>query len=318
VVNALKGLGLPVLEEAPIITMRLASIKGRPTDQLLNDKSVRGPGWALRREYRSTWRTQLTAGEELVAGRFAGSVPEGTTPIPVSLEDGIARELGVTLGDELVFDVQGILMTNRVESLRKVDWRQVRPNFFVVFPAGALEAAPSMHVLATHVANPDESARMQREMVKAFPNVSAIDLTLVLKTLDEIVGRVGMVVRFMALFTVVTGLVVLVGAILTGRWQRVQEGILLRTLGATRAQIQRILFAEYLFLGSLASIAGSLLAVGSSWALAVFAFKSTYSLQWLPVLVAWAGVTALTVVVGMLASRGVCDQPPLEILRREA
>lgn len=316
--GTLKQLGLPLLEEAPIITMRLASIKGRPTDELLGDKNGRTPGWALRREYRSTWRSQLTTGEQLVAGRWVERVEEGVTPIPISVEDGIAKELGVSLGDEMVFDVQGILLTNRVESLRKVDWRQVRPNFFVVFPAGALEAAPAMHVMATHVATPADSARMQQEVVRLFPNVSAIDLTLVLKTLDDVVGRVGLVVRFMALFTVATGLIVLVGAILTGRWQRVQEGILLRTLGATRSQIQRILFAEYLFLGSLASIAGALLAVGSSWALAVFAFKAGYVFQWMPLFLAWIVVTGLTVVVGMLASRGVCDQPPLEILRRES
>lgn len=317
VADALKKMGLPMLEEAPIITMRLASIKGRPTDQLLGDKRGGSPGWALRREYRSTWRSQLTTGETLMAGRFVERIEEGTTPIPVSLEDGIAKELGLTLGDELVFDVQGILLTNRVASLRKVDWRQVRPNFFVVFPAGALEAAPAMHVMATHVGTPAESARMQQEIVRQFSNVSAIDLTLVLRTLDDVVGRVGLVVRFMALFTVATGLIVLVGAILTGRWQRVQEGILLRTLGATRSQIQRILFAEYLFLGSLASIAGAILAVGSSWALAVFAFNSGYTFQWIPLILAWLVVTTLTVVVGMLASRGVCDQPPLEILRRE-
>ncbi len=317
VAKALKEQGLAVLEEAPILTMRLASVKGRPTDQLLADKTSR-PSWALRREYRSTWRTQLGGGEELVGGTFVGSVPEGTTPIPVSLEDGIARELGVTLGDELVFDVQGVLLTNRITSLRKVDWRQVRPNFFVVFPAGVLEAAPVMHVMATHVASADESARMQREIVRLFPNVSAIDLTLVLRTLDDILSRVGLVVRFMALFTVATGLIVLVGAVLTGRWQRVQEGILLRTLGATRSQIQRILFAEYLFLGMLAAITGAGLAVVASWALAVFAFKAPFSPSIAPLLWAVGGVTSLTVVIGLLASRGVCDQPPLEILRREA
>lgn len=317
VADTLNRFGLTVLEEAPIITMRLASIRGRSIDAIINAKEEKSASWALRREYRSTWRTNLTLGETLVEGRFAGWMTNELAPIPISLEEGIARELGIRLGDEVVFDVQGILLTNQVTSLRKVDWRQIRPNFFIVFPAGSLEAAPSMHVMATHVPNAEASARMQREIVNKFPNVSTVDLTLVLRTLDDIVGRVGLVIRFMALFTVATGLLVLIAAIVTGRWQRVREGILLRTLGATRAQIRGVLFAEYFFLGALAASAGSALAVGSSWALAVYAFKTGYALDWVALLSTVGIVTTLTIVVGLLASRGVCDQPPLEILRRE-
>lgn len=310
--------GFRVLDEAPIVTMRLASVKGQTTESILADKADRGGAWALRREYRSTWRTNLAGGEELAGGTFTGFVPEGTIPVPISVEDGIARELGVTIGDELVFDVQGVLLTNRITSLRKVDWRQVRPNFFVVFPAGALEAAPVMHVMATRVENAGDSARMQRRIVRQFPNVSVIDLTLVLKTLDDLLSRLGLVVRLMTLFTLATGVVVLAGTILTGRWQRVREGILLRTLGANRRQLRWILVAEYLFLGVLAATAGSLLAVGSSWGLARFAFKIEFAMSPLPVVAAIGGATLLTVVVGLLSSRGVCDQPPLEILRRES
>ena len=345
VVALLRSQGLPVIDEAPIVTMRLRSVKGVPTETLVQDKTKRVPDWVLRREYRSTWRTNLVDSEEIVAGKLVASfsppqpMPAGhdaderkargpgpsgpaaadPSDIPVSLEEGIAKELQVGLGDGIVFDVQGVPMTCRVASLRKVDWRQVRPNFFVVFPAGVLEDAPAMHVLATHVADAAASARMQRDVVKAFPDVSAIDLTLVLQTLDGILAKVGFVIRFMALFTVATGLVVLAGAVLSGRWQRMQEAILLRTLGATRAQIRQVLFAEYATLGLLAAITGSVLAVIASWALAVFAFKAGYDFAALPVplAVALCGVTTLTVLVGLATSRGIADQPPLEILRRE-
>lgn len=202
--------------------------------------------------------------------------------------------------------------------MRKVDWRQVRPNFFVVFPAGVLESAPVMHVMATRVENAADSARMQRRIVRQFPNVSVIDLTLVLKTLDDLLSRLGLVVRFMTLFTLATGVIVLAGTILTGRWQRVREGILLRTLGASRRQLRWILIAEYLLLGALASSAGCVLAIASSWSLARFAFKIDFAFSLLPVAATLGGATALTVVVGLLSSRGVCDQPPLEILRRES
>ena len=342
VVALLRSQGLPVIDEAPIVTMRLQSVKGVPTETLVQDKTKRVPDWVLRREYRSTWRTNLVDSERIVAGKFVasfsrprsmpagrkadgregpGAGPSAADPlaIPVSLEEGIAKDLQVGLGDEIVFDVQGVPMTCRVASLRKVDWRQVRPNFFVVFPAGVLEDAPAMHVLATHVADAAASAMMQREVVKAFPNVSAIDLMLVLQTLDGILAKVGFVIRFMALFTVATGLVVLAGAVLSGRWQRMQEAILLRTLGASRAQIRQVLFAEYATLGLLAAITGSGLAVMASWALAVFAFKAGYDFAVLPVplTIALSGVTTLTVLVGLATSRGIADQPPLEILRRE-
>ena len=345
VVALLRSQGLPVIDEAPIVTMRLRSVKGVPTETLVQDKTKRVPDWVLRREYRSTWRTNLVDSEEIVAGEFIASVGrsqpmpagrkaderagQGTGPsgpsaadplaVPVSLEEGIAKDLQVGLGDEIVFDVQGVPMTCRVASLRNVDWRQVRPNFFVVFPAGVLEDAPAMHVLATHVADAAASAMMQREVVKAFPNVSAIDLTLVLQTLDGILAKVGFVIRFMALFTVATGLVVLAGAVLSGRWQRMQEAILLRTLGASRAQIRQVLFAVYATLGLLAAITGSGLAVVASWALAVFVFKAGHDFAALPVplAIAFSGVTTLTVLVGLATSRGIADQPPLEILRRE-
>ncbi len=319
---------LPLLDEAPIVTMRLSAVKGVPVDQLAGNRTNGMPDWPLKREYRSTWRTRLNESERVRAGTFIGSItdhPEslrrsarGDELHPVSLEEGIARDLNVGVGDELVWDIQGVPFPSYVSSLREVDWRQVRPNFFAVFPEGSLEAAPAMLVMATRVQNSTEAARLQRTLVTAFPNISAIDLTLVLKTLDGVLTKVGFVIRFMALFTVFTGLLVLAGAVLTGRWQRVQESILLRTLGASRSQIREILFAEYASLGLLASLTASGLAVAGSWALATFVFESRFAVSALPIGIAVLAVTALTVAVGLLTSRGIADQPPLEILRRES
>jgi putative ABC transport system permease protein len=317
VIEVLGAQGLPVLDQAPIVTMRLASLKGRSTDDWLAEKPPRVPGWALRREYRSTWRTNLVSSEKLTAGDFVPRIESVEGAIPISFESNLARDLGLGLGDEVVFDVQGVLVTNRVASLREVDWRQVRPNFFVVFPAGALEAAPAMHVMATHVGDPGESARLQRTLVERFPNVSAIDLTLVLQTLDSVVAKVAFAIRFMALFTVLTGLVVLAGAILTGRWQRVREVVLLRTLGATRRDVRRTLLAEYATLGVLGAATGVVLAIGAAWALARFAFRAGFAVSPLTLVAAFGIVTVLTVIVGLATSRGIADEPPLEVLRRE-
>lgn len=310
--------GVPVLQEAPIVTMRLRSIKGRALEEIRKDSTNRVPKWALDREYRSTFRDQLVDSEQLTAGQWHTRVEGPDAPIPVSVEAGIAKNLGVGLGDELVFDVQGVLLKTKVASLREVDWRRLQPNFFVVFPRGALEEAPAFHVFVTRVESSEQSARMQREVVKQYPNVSTIDLTLVLQTVDSVVGKISFVIRFMALFTVGTGLLVLVGTVLTGRFQRIQESILLRTLGASRGQILKILMVEYFALGTLAALTGVILAMAGSWALAHFVFKVNFTILLAPMVFAILLVSFLTVLTGMLMSRGICSHPPLEILRAES
>jgi len=318
----LRSLNIPLLDEAPVVTMRLASVKGRPVESFLANTN---PGrdnrrWAWQREYRSTWRDHLRDGEKVVAGQWTGHFtgdPAATNPVPVSLEKGIAEELQVKLGDEIVFDVQGVPVTTHVSSLREVEWRRIQPNFFVVFPEGVLEDAPAMRVFVLHVNNSAESARLQREVVKAFPNVSALDLTLVLQTVQSILGKISFVIRFLALFTVLTGLLVLVTALLSGRYQRLRESVLLRTLGASRRQILQILLVEYFSLGFLSAVAGIALAVLAAWALARFVFDTTFTPSLLSLLVALAVVPALTLIVGLLTSRGLLDHPPLTVLRSE-
>ncbi|MCC6231728.1 MAG: FtsX-like permease family protein, partial [Verrucomicrobiales bacterium] len=317
VADLVRAQGLPVVDEAPIVTMRLTRIKDREVQAILGDPASKLPGWALRREFRSTFSDRLRDSEQLVAGAWIDHVDPAQELIPISVEDGIARELGVGLNDELLWDLQGVPLRTRIASLRKVDWRRVQPNFFVVFPRGPLDDAPAFHVLVTRVESAEDSARLQRALVAAFPNVSAIDITLVLRTLDQILEKIAFVIRFMALFTVVTGVVVLVAAVVSGRFQRAKESVLLRVLGASRRQVLRILMVEYATLGLLASGTGVVLAVAANAALATWVFEIPFHLPWAAPLTAIASVTSLTVLTGWLASRGVTRQPPLEILRSE-
>jgi putative ABC transport system permease protein len=318
VVTLIRSLNLPVLDDTPVVAMRLSSVKGRAVESILaGDYPRRGRRWVYRREYRSTYNDHLRDGETIVAGQWVAQATNDTEVVPVSLEQGIAKDLQVGLGDELTFDVQGVPVKVQVASLREVEWRRIQPNFFVVFPRGVLESAPAMHVLVTHVSSSEESARMQHEVVRAFPNVSIIDLTLVLQTVDAILGKISFVIRFLAMFTVLTGLLVLVTALLTGRYQRIQESVLLRILGASRAQIFKILLVEYFSLGLLAALTGTLLAVGAAWTLARFVFHVSFVLEPGPLLVALLAVPAVTMVTGFLMSRSVMNHPPLAILRSE-
>jgi len=309
--------GMPILQQAPIVTMKIRTIKGVGVEELLENDEVNIPGWALRREYRSTYREALAGSEKLSLGGFTGRVDPDTLVVPISLEEKLAADLQVGVGDEIEFDVQGVAILTKVTSLRTVEWRRLEPNFFVVFPAGVLEAAPKFYVVAVRAADPAASAHLQQVVVRDFPNVSAIDLTLLLETFDGIFSKVAFVIQFMALFTVVTGLIVLAGAVATGRYQRIREVVLLRTLGATRRQLMQMQLVEYTILGLLGALVGGLLAVVGNALLAHYVFKVAAVVSVGGLLIAMLVVTAITLLTGLLSSRGVTDHPPLQILRQE-
>ena len=192
-----------------------------------------------------------------------------------------------------------------------------RPIFWSCFPEGVLEQAPQFHVLMTKVESKENSAAFQRAVVSTFPNVSIIDLTLILATVNDILDKVAFVIRFMALFSILTGLIVLISSVIISKFQRIKESVLLRTLGAQRKQVMTINALEYFFLGSLASLAGLILSLGATWALAYFSFDSTFVPYLWPLLLVYLVITSLTVAVGLLNSRGVLSRPPLEVLRSE-
>ena len=286
---------------------------------MLEYLTVQVRDWTLRREYRSTYRDHLNdRTETLVAGEFVGAVGPDVDVVPISVERDVAQQMGVQLGDTIEWDVQGLPLLTRVASLREVEWRRMEPNFFVVFPVGVLEPAPKFFVAATRVPGPVESARVQQAVVADLPNVSAIDLQLVLETLDGIFSKVQFVIQFMALFTVVTGVIVLVSAVVSGRQQRLREVVLLRTLGATGRQLWQIQLVEYLVLGALAALVGCALAAAANVLVARFLFETVGVLAPATLIGAMATVGAITLTTGLLANRGVTRHPPLEVLRQES
>ncbi|MCX6955218.1 MAG: ABC transporter permease [Verrucomicrobia bacterium] len=349
----------PVLVQAPIVTMKISTVKGRKVEELIRENrdnrdnrgpgsgtilrkgdtsdsekekkqaapagggrgpggdAQRAPGWTLRREYRSTYRNQLVGTERLVSGNFTGKVAPGEAVVPISMEEGLIKEMGLSLGDEIEWDVQGVPLRTKIGSVRAVEWRRLEPNFFVVFPEGVLEPAPKFHVAAVRAENSEHSARVQRAVVAAYPNVTAIDLALVMQTVDSIFSKVAFVIQFMAAFTVITGLIVLVGAVATGRFQRIRETVLLRTLGATRRQLLQIQMVEYAILGTLSAVVGCGLAMAGNALLTKFVFRLSPSVPVLVVLVGGAVVVVVTLITGLMSSRGITDHPPLEVLRQE-
>ena len=310
---AFDELGLGVERGFPVVPMRLAAVDGTPVAELDEDRR----SWATRWDYSATYRDRLRESERVIEGEFVAAVETDTNPIPISVDVQVTDELGVGVGARLTFDVQGVPIDAVVSSVRRVEWEEAPPNFLIVFPAGALEAAPQFHVIVSSIDSPEASAAIQRRLVRDFPNVAIVDLKFVMQTIDGILDEISFIIRFMALFTVATGLVVLVAAVLTSRLQRLREGVLLRTLGASRAQIYRILLAEYTFLGTFAALTGVLLSLTAAWALTRYLFEVSFAPP-LGVLAASAAlVVAVTLAVGMLSSRGICNRPPLEVLRSE-
>ncbi|MDA0682972.1 MAG: ABC transporter permease [Bacteroidetes bacterium] len=307
--------GLPVMEDVPIVTMRIQSVKGLSVDEMRADSTVR-TSWAHRREYRSTYRDRLTDSETLLEGEFVGA-HSGSGPIPVSVEVGVASELEVMIGDQIVFDIQGIPVETEVASLREVDWRRMQTNFFVVFPDGTLDNAPATHVVMTRADSEEASARVQGAVIRSQPNVSSIDISLVLSVFDAIFSRIGFVARFMALFSISTGLIVLAGAVLISRFQRIEESVLLKTLGASRKTVLRIMSVEYLVLGLVSSATGVLLSVIAGWCIARFVFATELILAPGAILTIMGVVIGLTLIIGHFNSRGVYDRSALEVLRSE-
>jgi putative ABC transport system permease protein len=310
----LKEEGLPVIQEAAMVTMRLSAIKGVPVERLLRKSNEEIAHWALRREYRSTSRNNLAPGETTVSGQW----PTLESPTPaISVEEGLLKELHIGLGDELTFDVQGVPINAKIVHVRKVDWRRMQPNFFVVFEPRTLEGAPAFHVLTTRVESPEKSAQMQRTMVRKFSNISVIDLSIIVQTIQSLVSKIASVVEFMSSFTVITGAFVLFTAILTGRFQRLRESVLLRTLGASRGQVMTILAIEYACIGLLSAVVGIACAEAATWALARFLFEVPFQLSLRAMLATLAVVPGLTLAAGVLSSAGILKRSPLAVLRSE-
>ena len=306
--------GLPVLQQVPIVAVKLEKINGKTEADVKKDTTLKYPVRAFTWEYRVTYRDTLSATEKIIKGEWAGKAEPGKE-IPVSIEDNFSKRNHVNVGDHLVFNVQGVPMPTIVSSVRQVNWNKIQTNFQVVFPKGVLEDAPQFHVLLTHVPSAKASAQFQRAVVKQFPNVSIIDLGLVLNVIDGLLDKIGYVIRFMSAFSIITGVVVLIASVRISKYQRIQESVLLRTLGASRKQIFTITALEYLFLGALSALTGIVIAIAGSWLLAKYSFEVPFAINLIPAVILFFVISLLTVVIGLLNSRGVLNKPPLEILR---
>ncbi|WP_271424610.1 ABC transporter permease [Aequorivita sinensis] len=315
VVNTFKANGLQVLNNIPLVTMRMHSIKNELVNNLRTDSTAQIRGWVLNHEFRTTYRNNLIDSEEIVKGEWV-PLQKPREIVQISISENLAEDANVTIGDSIVFNVQGVLMPTVVKSIRKVDWANLQPNFTILFPSGVLEDAPQFYVLSTNAPTEASSAKLQRDLVSKFPNVSVIDLRQMFTVVEDILNKVSWIINFMAFFSILTGIIVLIGSVRTSKYQRIKESVLLRTLGAKSKQILTITALEYLFLGILGSLLGILLALISSLLLAVFVFQEPFTPSLIPFLIFLPGISLLVLGIGLSNNREVLRSSPLEVLRK--
>ena len=314
------------LEVTPLVPSRLLAIKGTPVETLLELPGEERPSsWAMRREYRHTYRAELSGSEVLVAGAWWDEPPvddgdqeagDGVAGVArISMEADLAESLRVGLGDHITWDFAGVPVESRITSLRSVDWARFETNFYVIFEPGTLEEVPQTAVILARIEGERERAELQRDLVVRFANVSVLDLSRLQATIDAILQRANQGIRFLGVFSTVAGVLMLIGALSTSRYQRMRESALLKTLGATRRVVLKVLTVEYAVLGSLATAAGLVLAIFAGWMMTWTVFEVPFRLDLARLGSVWLWVTAVTVVVGLIGSRGVVSRPPLAVLR---
>lgn len=307
---------LPVLQEVPVVTLKIDGWQGRTKSEWLKDSLMTAERWAVNREARVTYRDTISEDEKLISGSLKKYSGQGDS-IFVSLGTTFAEAMDVKLGDEIVFNVQGTRIVTYVGSLREIEFRNLSTRFFIVFPTGVLEDAPQFGVLVTKTPDNKTMTKYRGDVVKTFPNVSVVDLTTILQSVNNILNKVTFIIQFMAIFSLLTGLIVLISSLTLSKYQRLRESILLRTIGATRAQIIKINATEYAFLGLLAAGTGVAISLIASYLLTRFQLKLDFYIAWWPVFGILAGLVLITMVIGMLNSRDVVNNTPLEVLRKE-
>ncbi|MEP6263106.1 MAG: FtsX-like permease family protein [Gillisia sp.] len=310
------GKDLIVIDDTPIVTMRVHSINGRLVNDIREDSTANVNRWILNHEFRVTYRDSLIASESIQAGEWIGGNPDRNL-VPISISDNFADDAKVGIGDKLSFNVQGVLLNTTVASIRTVDWSRMQLNFSIVFPPGVLEDAPQFRVLTTNVENETAAAALQKDLVRDFPNVTIIDLRQVITVIEGLLDKISWLINFMAFFSILTGIIVLLGAVRTSKFQRIKESVLLRTLGAKSRQILKILALEYMYLGVLGALSGILLSLLSSQLLAWLVFETPFFPSLFPFFILFPGISLLVMVIGLSNSISVIKSPPLEVLRKE-
>jgi putative ABC transport system permease protein len=300
------------MAQPPVFPM----VRGRLT--AINDKQIASQDFVdirakrlVEREFNLSWADKLQSDNQIVKGRWW---KEGDKGKPVlSMEEDIAKTVGIKIGDVLTYDVAGSTFSAEVISLRKVNWDSFRVNFFVVTPPGVLENYPASYITSFHL--PPGQLDVTNQMIKAFPNLLVIDVASIISQVQKMIEQVTQAVEFVFLFTLLAGLAVLYAAIVSTQDERIQEAAIFRTLGAKRRQLARTWAAEFAILGGLAGLFAAAGATALGYVVGEYALNLTYTFNpWIWVIGFAGGVSGVTL-AGLMGTRSALSTPPLLTLR---
>ena len=296
-------------ELAPMVRGRLTRVNGVEVtaDSFADDRAKR----LVDREFNLSWRNDQPYGNTTTAGRWFSSLDAGRGV--ASVEEGLAKTLGLSVGDKIEFTIAGEQVQMDVIGLRKLDWDTMRVNFFVLTPPAVLEPYPASWITSFYL--PDSKAGFINQLVGQFPNLTVVDVAAIVRQLRAIIDQVAQAVQFVFLFTLLAGVIVLYAALASASEERRYELAVMRSLGARRAQLRRALLAEFAAVGALAGLIAALGAIGVGQVLARNAFQFAVAVNVYLPLFAMLGGAVLVTAAGWFAAVRMLRMPPLEALR---
>lgn len=294
----------------PMVRGRLTAINGTPiaSADFTDTRAKR----LVEREFNLSWADELQSDNQIVKGRWWRRDDKGE-PV-LSMEEDIAKTVGIHLGDMLTYDVAGSTFSAKVTSLRKVNWDSFRVNFFVVTPPGVLDSYPASYITSFYL--PPERMEVTNQLVKHFPNLLVLDVATIIAQVQKMIEQVTRAVEFVFLFTLLAGLAVLYAAIASTQDERIHEAAIFRTLGANRRQLARAWAAEFAILGGLAGLFAAAGASALGYVIGEYALNLAYTFNpWIWIIGLIAGTIGVTA-AGLLGTRSALSTPPLMTLRK--
>lgn len=303
------------VNQSPMISARIRSVAGKPVDKGSVEKDATKRSWQDRmrtREYFVSYRGELIDSEQIVAGRFWQGTPAEQE---VSLSDELARNLGAQVGDKITLGVEGLPVEARITSLRKIQWEKMRENVMILLSPGDIEQAPHSIVATARIEDRQQRLAFQSELVSRYPNVTVVDVTQAAQTVLLILSRVSVAFRSLGLMALITGAMILAGAITASQFARRRESTLLKVLGASKADLRQILGTEYLSLSALGIFCGWLLTELIVRVGIPLGFDADVHIPYSTLAAVGVVSVALSTLMGLLISRKVSAEKPLELMR---
>jgi putative ABC transport system permease protein len=304
--------GAEDLQSVEVVVARLQSVNGVAVADLVpaRDEDSGDRRWVLTREQRLTSMATLPEDNVIIDGAL-WSHPDRAE---VSVERDFAEDMGVVVGDVVIFNVQGIPIELLVSSIRTVEWERFTINFFLVVEPGVLDSAPRYRIASARLAEEAEMP-VQDRLAAAYPNVTMLRIREVLEKVVAILAQVGLGVRLLGAFTVLAGIAILAGAVSAGAVRRGRQVALYKTLGMTRAQVVEVFAVEYALIGLVAGSIGTVGGVALAWIVTRFGFQIAWAWAPMSYAVAIGATVVLSVVAGVAVSARALAVRPLAVLR---